>query len=353
MISTSVYIIWNFICAVRIQLQSDMIKTKSVVGITGASGHIASALIPLLLSKGYRLKLLQHNQKIKWNHHNIELVSGNILEPESLHPWAAECTTIIHCAAKISIESNSDPTVYAVNFKGTKNTFYAAKEAGVEVFIHLSSIHAFELPTVSTSVINESSPYCSDQSHLYDRSKRDAQRFILEQSGMRIICLCPTGIIGPFDQGPSLMGQAILDIYNSKLPAMISGGFDFCDVREIAQSILAALENKTSKGVYLLSGHWSTARKLLNVINACSSINIRILVLSPSLAYAFLPIISIWTKLKKSKPLYTRETLDAWTKSKIQFDSSRAQRELLYHCRGLEETIKDTIEWFKTNNYII
>lgn len=329
-----------------------MIQTKTVIGITGASGHIASALIPLLLAKGYRLKLLQHKQRITWQHPEVELVSGNILEPESLKLWAADCKTIIHCAAKISIDSNNDPSVYTVNVDGTKNTFYAARDAGAEVFIHFSSIHAYELPQKSASVINEDSPYCSDQSHLYDRSKRDAQRFVMDQSGMRIICLCPTGIIGPLDQGPSLMGQTIIDIYKDKVPALLYGGFDFCDVRDIAQSTINAMENEEAKGVYLFSGHWCIAEKLLEIINDCNSVKNQIPIWSPSLAYAFLPFITLWVKLSKSKPRYTRETLDAWTKSKIQFNSSKARNEIFYHCRNLDETIKDTIDWFKTNNYI-
>lgn len=327
--------------------------TKIVIGITGASGHIASAGIPLLLKRGYRLKLLQHTQEISSEHPDVELVSGNVLDPESLNHLAHECEVIIHCAGKISMDSNRDPSVYEVNVEGTRNVFNAARNAGIKVFIHLSSIHAFELPAKTTAEISEHSRLCSDRAHKYDRSKRDAQGFILDQSGMRIICLCPTGIIGPFDQKPSLIGQAILDIYSAKIPALIHGGFDFCDVRDIAQSIVNSIENSSANGVYVLSGHWCTTRELLQLINASQPVKKWIPILSPSFAYAFLPFLSLWLKLSKSKPLYTRETLDAWTKTKIHFNSSKAQHDLLYHCRSLEVTINDTIEWFKTNNYII
>ncbi len=44
----------------------------------------------------------------------------------------------------------------------------------------------------------------------------------------------PTGVIGPHDDKPSRKERLLLDLHGRRLPALVPGGFDWVDVRDVA-----------------------------------------------------------------------------------------------------------------------
>jgi len=318
------------------------------IAITGSTGHIAASLIPLLKQSAHSLRALVYEQEPAFDLSNIEIIKGNITEPASLERLVAGCDIVIHCAAKISINSNNDPSVYETNVTGTKNIFHAAKNAGVKRFIHVSSIHAYH-QSPADKILNEARPYCTNKAPRYDQSKRDAEKFVLEHTSakMETVVLNPTGVIGPMDHKPSLMGQAIMDLYNKKIPSLINGGFDFCDVRDIADGIVRAIDKGKNGNSYLLSGKWISIASLNNMIMDTRSEKRAVIVLPGWAGYAGLPFIELLAKIKKQQPLYTKESLYTLIHGNKNISSAKAMEELGYSCRPISETIIDTINWYK------
>ena len=115
-------------------------STKITIAITGTTGHLAASIIPLLISKGYRIRALQYKQELSFSLKNLEIIRGSLSDILSLNKLVKGCDIVIHCAAKISIRSNNDASVYDTNVNGTKNIFNAAKLANVKRFIYISSI---------------------------------------------------------------------------------------------------------------------------------------------------------------------------------------------------------------------
>ena len=81
------------------------------IAITGATGHIASSIIPLLAKK-YQIRVLQHTSGNTCKHKDAEVFTGDLCDPLTLADFTDGCDVVIHCAAKISINSNADPSVY-------------------------------------------------------------------------------------------------------------------------------------------------------------------------------------------------------------------------------------------------
>ena len=263
------------------------------------------------------------------------------------------CDAVIHCAGKISINSNSDPSVYITNVTGTKNIFNAAKRAGVRRFIYLSSIHAFcQIPT--TTKLDETRAYCTDKACAYDRSKRTAQQYVLQPAiaQMETVALNPTAVVGPDDFKPSLMGKAIIDIYNRKLPSLIKGGIDFCDVRDVATAIANAIDRGRTEQAYLLSGKWHSLAELQQIIMRIRGDKKRIPVFPAWTAYYGLPAIQLLASFKKRSPLYTRESIDTLVYSNEKISNEKAKEELGYTCRPLEESVADAIQWYKQMGWL-
>jgi dihydroflavonol-4-reductase len=322
------------------------------IAITGATGHIGVSVLPLLLNKGFDVKVLINSRKQDVGLHGVEIINGNLFNTVALQKLVSGCDVVIHSAAKISMNSNNDASVYETNFFGTKNIFNAAVEAGVKRFIHVSSIHAYsQLPT--DKMLDESRNYCSNNAAQYDQSKRDAQQFVLQQkTKMEVVVVNPTSVAGPPDYRPSLFGKAIIDIYNGKVPMLIKGGFDFCDVRDVANAIVSAIEKGGNGEAYLLGGKWYSMVEIYKMVMDYKGEKNSINALPGWIGYVGLPFIKILSKLKNEEPLYTSESLDALLQGNRLINYDKAKRELNYNCRPFAVTVTDLLNGFKLSGQL-
>lgn len=317
------------------------------IAITGATGHLGASVLPMLLIKNYEVKALINNRNQDVVFENLQLIKGNLFDYNALNNLVHNCDVVIHSAAKISMASNSDPSVYETNFEGTKNIFNAAVQAGVKRFIYVSSIHAYsQLP--DNLMLDENRAYCNNQAARYDQSKRDAQQFVLQQkTNMEVIVVNPTSIAGPPDYRPSLFGKALMDIYNNKIPMLIKGGFDFCDVRDVAAAVVASIDKGSNGQVYLLGGKWYSMAEVFNMVMNFKKESNNIKILPGWVGYAGLPFIQLLSKIKKQEPLYTLESLHALLNGNKHISYEKAKRELQYNCRPFTVTVTDLLNAFK------
>lgn len=56
-----------------------------------------------------------------------------------------------------------------------------------------------------------------------------------------------------------------------KLPLAVRGGYDFVDVRDVANGLLACSESGEPGKGYILSGHYATIRKMLQLVGKTES----------------------------------------------------------------------------------
>jgi dihydroflavonol-4-reductase len=60
------------------------------------------------------------------------------------------------------------------------------------------------------------------------------------------------------------------------------------------------------------------------------------------------PFLGAWCKVTGGRPLYTSESLDILTRSHPDIRGDKARKELGYQVRPLEETVRDTWDWFRS-----
>ena len=76
----------------------------------------------------------------------------------------------------------------------------------------------------------------------------------MQHNGLRVFVF-PSGIIGPSDiQGGSFTSMA-KSFLAGRLPSVVRGGYDFVDVRDVADGILACAAGGAPGEGYILSGH--------------------------------------------------------------------------------------------------
>ena len=320
------------------------------IAITGASGFIGSVLVPLFLADGHSLRLLTRAPRAQ---DGITFITGDLLQEESLKELVAGVDVVIHLAAVISIDDRSGEDTFRVNTSGTRLLLAAAKAAGVRRFIHISSVAAFNQFPYDERM-DESRPLATATEHNYDTSKAASQGLVLaaNEAGFEVIVLAPTAVAGPFDHKPSLLGKAVINIYNGKIPALFPGGVDFVDARDVAAAIVSSLSRGTPGSVYLLSGQWVSLRSLSEEIGIVKGRKISLATIPLWLVFGMLPLVSFWSRITGGPPYYTKQSVYNLIYSNRKIDHSRAQLELEFNPRSFSETIRDMITWFEQNGFL-
>lgn len=120
--------------------------------VTGADGFIGSHLTQLLLSEGYSVRALsQYNSFNYWGwlddirHPSLEVVCGDVRDPNFCREVVRGCDTVFHLAALIAIPySYVAPDSYVdTNIKGTLNICQAARDMGVERLVVTSTSEVY------------------------------------------------------------------------------------------------------------------------------------------------------------------------------------------------------------------
>ncbi|NOY99445.1 MAG: SDR family oxidoreductase [Chloroflexi bacterium] len=323
--------------------------------VTGATGHIGNVLVRQLVEKGKQVRALiwRGEDTTPLQNLDIEMVAGDVLDPESLHQAVQGVEQVYHLAGVISIMPGQQPLVWRVNVEGTRNMLQAAKGGGVGRFVYTSSIHA--LQRVDGGVIDESLPYDPDNPYgAYDRSKAAATLEVQRaaREGLEAVIVCPTGVIGPYDFRRSEMGQVILDAAERKPSPYVDGAYDFVDVRDVAQGLILASEKGRTGESYILSGARMSVRYLLETIREITGKGFSMIRVPRPLAELGAKLAPFYYRLGKARPRFTPYSLEV-LQSNSHISHEKATRELGYRPRTLHESLADTVRWFLENRALL
>ena len=334
-------------------LQAAPTTINMKIAVTGSSGFIGQVLVPLLLGQGHVLNLLTRQPVSTNNQENITFIHGDLLQQNSLNRLVAGMDVVINVAAMISISDAADKNAFKVNTEGTSLLLAAAQRAAVRRFIHVSSVAAFEQAPYDEPM-DESWGPATAQPYSYDASKVIAQATALayNSNNFEVIVLAPTAVTGPFDQRPSLLGKAVINMYKGNVPALFPGGVDFVDVRDVAAAIASALTRGVPGNTYLLSGRWVSLKNLSREVYKAKGKNKVLPILPLWLAFGLLPLVKLWARITGGQPYYTRAAIYQVIHSNKKIDHSKATAALDYKPRPFEETIKDEIDWFKKKGFL-
>lgn len=318
--------------------------------ITGASGHIGGVLARALVKRRDTcpVRAIFRKRQGTATDLDVEWISGDILDRESLVTAFTGAETVFHLAALVSIDPGRAKEVHTANVLGTRNVVEAALECGVRRLIHFSSIQAYNQYPLD-EILDESRDSADGPRHdAYDRSKAAAEMEVRHgiDRGLDAVILNPTGVIGPFDGGPSHIGQFFLDLHRRRIPAQIAGGFNCVDVRDVVAAALAAETQGRCGENYLLSGGWHSVRDLSLLSQEATGVAVPRLVLPMSVARFWAPFQVILDRSRGRRPLYTPAALRAMSGGNRRISIAKAQAELGFRPCPLADSVRDTYRWF-------
>lgn len=327
-----------------------------MVIVTGATGHIGNVLVRELLAKGIDVRALVLSDDDKWPlaSSDVEIIYGDVTDPVSLKSAFAGVELVFHLAGIVTIMPGMASMLERVNVGGTRNVIAACRASGVRRLVYTSSIHAIAEPPHGT-VIDESQPFDPDRVlGDYARSKARATLLLLNEvrkGGLDAVICCPTGVIGPWDYGISNIGQLILDFASGYLKSYVRGAYDFVDVRDVANGLIFAAEKGQSGRHYIFSGAQVQVPELMKELERNIGYPAPTYEIPSRIARVAGLLASVYYRLIRRRPVFTAYSIDV-LRSNSLVSSARAREELGFTTRPWQESIRDHVEWFRSEGML-
>lgn len=329
---------------------------KELYIVTGANGFLGNNIVRKLLEKNCEVRclVLPEDKLEALEGLDCKIYRGDVTKKETLEDiFDVDSETllyVIHCAAIVYIKSKYNPKIMYVNYNGTKNIVDKVLEKNAKM-VYVSSVHAItEKP--NGEKMSEITDFDENKVvGLYAKSKARTAKMVLEEvkkKGLNACIVHPSGIIGPNDFSDTHLTQLILDIANGSLRACVKGGYDFVDVRDVADGIISACKNGKKGECYILSNRYVGVKELVDIISQAAGVKKIKTILPMWIAKVTAPLSEIYYKIRKEPPLYTKYSLYTLT-SNSNFSNEKAKKELGYKNRSMEETIADTVKWLREN----
>lgn len=205
------------------------------VFITGGTGFVGRNIVRALGDRPIRILARDRAEAVRLKSPNMEVVTGDVTDAETLRGAIDGCEAVIHLVA--IIEEEGDSTFDGVIRGGTVNVVREAERAGVDRLLHMSAMGARNDPRFG-----------------YFEAKWQAEQ-VVEQSGIPWTIFRPSIIFGPGDGFVTLLARLIK--MAPVIPVVGSGRslFQPIAVEEVAEAYVHALdEPATAAHVYELGG---------------------------------------------------------------------------------------------------
>ncbi|RIX48611.1 NAD-dependent epimerase/dehydratase family protein [Paenibacillus nanensis] len=325
--------------------------------VTGGTGLLGGNLVRLLAENGYQVKTLVRSAKKAeklLGGLNVEIITGDMMDIE---PWAhhlQDCDVLFHTAAyfrETFRRGDHWTPLKQINVTHTVRLFEYAEKYGVRKIVHTST-NATLRKREDGKPSDENDRMNPDEAlNLYGKSKvvgdQEIDKF-LRSHRTPVVTFLPAWMFGPGDSAPTGSGQLVLNFLSRKLPGSFPSGIDVVDARDVAYAMMKAAESSIGNERYIISGHYTSLEELFAILQKVSGVQ------GPSKKFPIpMVYLSTWINeriaaLRNKETDLSLDELRVMTEMK-RTSGAKAARHLKVTCRPLEETIRDTVNWFRAS----
>jgi nucleoside-diphosphate-sugar epimerase len=319
------------------------------VFVTGGTGFIGGEVVRQLRDRGDEVVCLVRSpaKAAKLTALGCRLVSGDLGDEAALREGMAGCDAAIHAAAmyEVGIPARQRPAMWEANVAGTERVMKVALEERLPRIVYVSTVGIFG--NTRRQVVDETyrNPETGFTSY-YEETKLEAHKIVqrmIEDQGLPAVIVQPGGVYGPGDT--SQVADLLEEFFAGKLPLLPFPELGICmsHVEDIAGGIILGLDKGKLGETYVISGPVTTMREAIETVARVSGRKAPKRDLPTPLMKALIPIGPLVGKLM-GQPPNLRELISSADGVTFWASYEKAQRELGYSPRGMEEGLRQTLE---------
>jgi dihydroflavonol-4-reductase len=315
--------------------------------VTGGTGFLGSALVPLLAAEGHSLRLLARGGAPAAEALGAEVVRAPLEDRDAVRRATEGVEAVFHLAGQVSFDPKDPAALYRLHVEGTRLLLEACCEAGVGRFVLASSSGTIGVSRTERIATEEDGyPIAAVGRWPYYLSKiyqeKTALRFHRD-AGLPVVVLNPSLLLGPGDARLSST-DVVFKFLERRIPAMPTGGLSFVDVRDAARAFAAALTRGRPGERHLLGGANMTFGEFLGRLGRLSGVPVPRVRLPSSVNVAGARLLERFHAWRESEPPISPEEVEmgeCWW----YVDSRKAERELGFSARDPQETLHETVRF--------
>ncbi len=329
----------------------------SKVLVTGATGFIGNHVTRLCLEQGdeVRVMVMPGEDRSPLDGMDVEFVEGNLLDPDSLAKTTKGIEKLYHLAALFAIWTKDPDLHFKINVNGARAMMKAAMAADVEKVVFTSSIAALGIKGNGEVADEETEFNCWPWASEYILSKYISHQMVkaMVADGLPATIVMPGLPFGPGDRAPTPTGSMIVSTLKGEMKNYWDAGICPVDVRDVAKGHVLAMEKGKIGDSYALCNTEGnmTQKDLLQLIGRIAGVDgVATRKVSPEIILRAAKVMEFWAKITGKPPRTTyKNTL--FVQQYCYVSGDKAVRELGMPQTPIEDGLRDSIEWFRANNY--
>ena len=320
--------------------------------VTGATGLLGNNVVRALLARQLRPRVLvrETSDPRPLEGLDVDLVYGDIRDAAAVEAACQGVDVAVHAAGYVKIGWSDRELHQAINVEGAGNVARAIHQQQGRL-IHVSTVNTLGV-AAANQVADEESVKQPIIPCPYVESKRAAEVEIrqLVEAGLDAVIVQPAFMLGPWDWKPS-SGAMLLEVARRFMPFAPRGAMSLCDVRDVAQGILAAIDRGTCGRNYILAGHNMSYLESWQLFARITGTR------APWMRAGPLGVRGVGIMNDLIAKITGRESELNSAATRLSgmfhcFSSERAQTELGYQIRAVDTIVEDAWQWFCDHGYV-
>jgi nucleoside-diphosphate-sugar epimerase len=313
--------------------------------VTGATGFIGGEIVKQLVGRGHKVVALVRSpdKATMLKALGIEMHQGDITDRETLKVPMSGVDGVFHVAAwyKVGVK---EPLADQINVDGTRNVLKTMCKLQIPRGVYTSTVAVFS--DTRGAVPDETYRYDGPHLSEYDRTKWIAHyRVALPKiaDGLPLTVVMPGLVYGPGDT--SGMRAALVDLLRGRLPMTPSKtAFCWAHIEDTARAHILAMEQGKPGETYIIAGPRHTFEYAFDLAASIARVRPPTFHPGPTTMRAMAGATGVIGRIVKLPPAFTPEALRVLAGTTYFGSSEKAQRELGFSPRPLEEGMAQTLE---------
>ena len=316
------------------------------VCVTGATGFVGAHVARALAERGDEVRVAYRNPDKLDALKGVDFrrTKADVLDFKALRRAVKGSEILFHTAGYVG--SSPAERVWQLNAHAPVNAVEAAAAEGLKRVVVTSTISA--IGPANGRPADESTEYPEDWMGLaYPDSKHEGERAALEageRHGVEVVVVNPAYVLGvPVnrEQRGENSTRTVGNYLRGRLPAVIDAPMNFVDVEDVAIGHLLAADKGKSGERYILGSQNMTWPDLVDRIADLSGVHYPVMILPRGVAAV--------ARIREALGLpgvMSNEGYELMGQEWL-FSSRKAERELGYRSRSIDETLHATIDWYE------